>query len=213
MTIPFEIVRALLVAEVVTFTALAAPFPLSWRRKVIDWMSTSSLYKQIRFVLIIVFSLVCLLFLESLRSINSAAEDRGSYSKDSHGDTQLKAKMFYAQRNLYLTAFTLFMAFVLNAFSKVLIELQKRGDRLENIRSQAVNQSSEYLRIVDELEKKEDVLKSLSSKEKELDKKAKNIEAYEKQIAGLQAEYMRLSDAHSALEAKFESRTESKKDQ
>lgn len=72
-------------------------------------------------VLKIVYALVAILFADSLSQTLRYRRDV-HYAVDSAASLQLHASLFYAQRNLYLTGFTLLLSVILNRF----LDLQMR---------------------------------------------------------------------------------------
>jgi hypothetical protein len=61
-------------------------------------------------------------------------------------ETFEKAKLFYAQRNVYLTGSVLFLFFVLSRFCGAMVELMKMEEKAEVLKQQAARTSSEYMK-------------------------------------------------------------------
>jgi B-cell receptor-associated protein 31 len=149
MGVQFELVRAVLVCEIVLFFLLALPFPNKWyagpsrclilwrirRRRAFEWASQSTLVRNLWYVFQIIYIFVFILFIgtsppsfvhvlkrlvdSTNRSIKTSSKCSGlsrddnhmlSFIKDTANSSQLYVKTFYAQRNMYLTGFTLLMA-------------------------------------------------------------------------------------------------------
>ena len=106
--------------------------PLSFRRSILSWLSKSKLVAQIQYALKILLILVLILFVDSLNKIYSSQKhsDDG-HTHDARTDTYLHAKMFYAQRNVYLTGSVIFLSLVLNRFYKMIMELLKNEEKME----------------------------------------------------------------------------------
>lgn len=105
-----------------------------------------------------------------------------------HSLGNLHAKMFYAQRNLYLTGFTLALAFVLARHFKVVLEMMDLEARLRQSEDQGPERRKANKAVLEELE--------------ELRQKSKTAEAALRQAKAQQEEYHRLADRYNELEAK-----------
>ena len=129
MSLQYQLVWALLVSEMVAFVLLTLPLPLRWKSRAMDYLRGHVHVKSVYYVLRIFFVLVLFLFAGTLCAVPRRADKIDSMTrslqlgmqkealgeacrayKDVHGDAQLNLKMFYAQRNMYLTGFTLFLA-------------------------------------------------------------------------------------------------------
>lgn len=109
-------------------------------------MHISSNYPQVKSAFQIAFVFVLLLFADSLNKMVRAQSehDNVDYAKDMRTgiyqllstDTFQHAKMFYAQRNLYLTGSVLFLGLILNRFHSMITELVKGTENSEVLKSQ-----------------------------------------------------------------------------
>lgn len=97
--------------------------------------------------------------------------------------------MFYAQRNLYLTGFTLALAFVLVRHFKVIMETIELQVKLRAAEDQGPERRRATKIIMEELEL--------------LREKSKTAEAALSQAKAQQDEYHRLADRYNELEAKL----------
>lgn len=217
MALPYELVRGLMVLEMLTFVLLILPLPMAWRKKVLLSLSQSSTPKTLKKVHQIVMVLVVILFADSLaRSFRTTYyhqhPDR-DFLKDSHADSHLHARMFYAQRNMYLTGFTLFLSLILRSFIRSLVDILLVEEKMEVLKKQAGGQTKEYLRLVEQNDDKGTQIASLEKELAALRKTVTSSEAVLKQAKAQQEEYLRLSDRYNELEKKFEQREhESKKE-
>jgi peptidoglycan hydrolase CwlO-like protein len=107
--------------------------------------------------------------------------------------SEIQARKFYAQRNMYLCGFTLFLSLILNRTYVLVVDLLHAEDKLK-----ALGASSNASVKADAIasESKDEV----SKLKKELEQKNKDIEALKKQAANLSAEYNRVSDELNAKE-------------
>jgi hypothetical protein len=82
-------------------------------------------------------SIVFILFVDSVnRSFKTQEKhDRSEehHHVDSRSDSYLHAKLFQAQRNMYLTGSVIFLSLVLNRFFNMIVELAKNEEKTEVI--------------------------------------------------------------------------------
>ncbi|EGF77569.1 hypothetical protein BATDEDRAFT_13702 [Batrachochytrium dendrobatidis JAM81] len=182
MTLYYQIVFAMLVYEMALFLLLLAPFPTTWRRSMLKWVSNSKIVVKISYVMRIMFVFVVVLFVDSLNNVMKKHEhdEHGHSHADAHTESMVRAKMFYAQRNLYLTGSVVFLSLVLNRFFAMVFELMKNEEKSEELVEDAKT-------------------------------KLKDLEVVKKQAAQTADEYMRLTDRYVELEKKFENNSEFKK--
>lgn len=175
----------------------------------------------------ILFFFIMVLFLDSVRNAYNNDHDHESASAqliaagNMQNSSTLHMKMFRAQRNMYLTGFTMFLALVLNRFMVLINQMVKYEEQLEIVKKQvqsqldpfniddeqASNNSTEYMRLSEEQDGKDEQIKQLQDELKEATKKAKDADAVLKQAKGGNEEYMRLADRYNALEKKMNALT------
>lgn len=90
------------------------PLPFSMRRQLFHFLATSEIVAKINYAVRITFIFVAVLFIDAFQrmlkvhSEAAASPDHGL--NDLRFENSYHAKKFYAQRNLYLTGFTLFLS-------------------------------------------------------------------------------------------------------
>jgi B-cell receptor-associated protein 31 len=136
MSFPYQMVLYLLCFEVVLFIGILFPWPKKWRRSLLVNMSTSDMTKKLGSLIKILFFVVCLLFigrsycllsflvekfilrLDSCMKMFRADKEyrllsiigQHSHTRDlEKSDLQFRMRLFYIQRNLFLTGFTIFI--------------------------------------------------------------------------------------------------------
>ncbi|KIO21098.1 hypothetical protein M407DRAFT_245587 [Tulasnella calospora MUT 4182] len=176
MTVYYTLTFALLLAEMGTFVAILLPMPFAARKKLFTFLSTSSIVAKIAYGLKIAFVFIAVLFVDALqRVLRVTAESDLAKQAGAHvgaAETSHAAKKFYAQRNLYLTAFTLFLSPLLTRTYYVILDHLHTQD--------------EYARLkitLDEMSvhsKEDDTVKELRN---QLDGKTRDLEALQKQLA------------------------------
>eukprot|EP00842_Homolaphlyctis_polyrhiza_P005064 jgi/Hompol1/5559/HPOL_004562-RA len=182
MSISYQIVFAMLVFE--------------------KFLSTSTLVTRLQYGLSVLFVLVLLLFLDSLNNVLTRQAAHADHKHDAHTDATLHAKLFFAQRNLYLTGSVLFLSLVLNRFFALIVELFKNEEKTEVLKAQAAKTSKEYMKLLDSEEAKDKEIDELKKKLAEADKKARDFDILKKQATQTAEEYMRLTDKVVELEGR-----------
>ncbi|ORZ41535.1 B-cell receptor-associated protein 31-like-domain-containing protein [Catenaria anguillulae PL171] len=187
--------------------------PLVIRKHVVKFVSTSWLFEQLFYYLRWSIIGVAVLFADSLqRSYSIQADIRahklavqdGDHHHHLHADADavLKSKLFYAQRNMYITGFTMLLAIVLNRVFNLQKEVMKYKERSSVVTKQAENNSKTLGDLMDDKTKAETEVKELKAKLAALEKAAKDAEVVKKQANSNYSQYMELSDKHNALEAR-----------
>ena len=151
-----------------------------------------------------------------LDSVNKAMEIRKESKETIHtarNDSYTHAKMFYAQRNVYLTGSTIFLALILNRFYYMVLELLKNEEKALVLKEQAAKTSKEYLKLLDGDATKDERMEELKKELEIAQKKAKELDIVKKQAERTAEEYMALTDRYVALEKKVDGRSnDAKKD-
>jgi len=229
-TIQYTIVFGVLLTEMVLFLLLIIPFPSSWRKKILLWFAkfaSSPNSQPARYAVYFVYVLVLILFADAVRSMMSYQEryTRGQFV-DERAKTQLQKDLFYAERNFYLTGFTLFLSLILNQFTNIILSIAIDEEKNNALISQVKKQGQDYLALLDENKKlKEgpdgelgDLKKEVEELKKEnktlkadLEASKKNVEAIKSQASSTSKEYDRLLAEHASLQDQLE-RSENKKD-
>jgi hypothetical protein len=157
----------------------------------LSFLSKSKLIDQIKYVFRICFIIVVVLFVDSFNRSFKVQEDHHDHKHDIKTDSFIHAKLFQAQRNMYLTGSVIFLSLVLNRFFYLIQELQKNTEKTEVLKQQAAKTTKEYLKLLD----KEQEWKSAEGLKKEL-------EIVKKQAEQTHKAYMELTDRYAALEGK-----------
>lgn len=154
------------------------PLPFSARRKLFRFLATSEIVGQINYCIRITFIFVAVLFIDAFQRMMKVsqefkvAEGREGF-QDFRTETNYHAKKFYAQRNVYLTGFTLFLSLILARTHSLVLDLintqeelvansptkavsgdvKKYQTEIETMKKQMQQQQTEYNRLSDELAK------------------------------------------------------------
>jgi hypothetical protein len=130
----------------IAFLILLIPLPLKLRVKMINIISKSKVFDQVKYIVRVFFIIVCVLFVDSLnRSFKTHEKQEHDHHHDARTDSFLHAKLFQAQRNMYLTGSVIFLSLVLNRFFNMIVELQKNEEKTDVLKQQAAKTTKEYL--------------------------------------------------------------------
>ncbi|KAI9307331.1 B-cell receptor-associated protein 31-like-domain-containing protein [Cunninghamella echinulata] len=194
MTIYYTLTFGILVTEMVMFGILVLPLPSHWRRAMLKFISTSPAVANILYVLKIVFGFIFVLFIDTVNRLQRiGVESDEEHHHDYSYEANLKAKKFYAQRNLYLTGFTLFLSLILERTSTLVIQMLKREEELEIVKQDTAGVSKDQEKLIKEVE-------ALTKRNKELEKRQLDFDTLKKQAGQQAEEYNRLADERNTFE-------------
>lgn len=186
MAIYYNLVFSLLVTEMGFFTILSLPFPRSIRRRVLTTVSKPFQNEQFQIGLKFVFGFVLILFVDSVNRVMSITQElqaignspknpqaiaAGLYSDRS----EVQARRFYAQRNMYLCGFTLFLTLIITRTYSLVAELTQTKDKLDNLNSTNTTDSLEVADLKLQLKQKEEDLEILKNQAEALSKDYESV--------------------------------------
>ncbi|KAL5496164.1 YET3 [Sanghuangporus vaninii] len=185
----------LLASEMATFIAIVVPLPHAVRKRVFTFLSESPVVGKVAYGLKIAFIFVGILFADAFQrmvritaEVEAAKASGSGPSHDVRAETNFAARKFYAQRNAYLTGFTLFLSIVLTRTFYIMLDLihaQEEYAKLKKIsEARGSGKSGED---VEELKKK------LSAAEA----RARDFDTLKKQSEAQAREYDRLADDYN----------------
>ncbi|KAF8816990.1 B-cell receptor-associated 31-like protein [Phlegmacium glaucopus] len=197
MTIYYSLTFLLLAAEMVTFCLLVAPLPYAIRKRLFSFLSQSPIIAKIAYGLKISFIFVAILFADAVQrmfritaEVDMAKSGRGGIISDVRSDTNLAAKKFYAQRNVYLTGFCLFLSLVLTRTFYIILDLLHTQEEYAKLKKSSTSNSSTSGA------QNEDAAKEIASLKKQLEqakKTQRDFDILKKQASQNNAEYDRLA--------------------
>ncbi|KAI9496176.1 B-cell receptor-associated protein 31-like-domain-containing protein [Zychaea mexicana] len=211
MTIYYTLTFGILVTEMIIFCILVLPLPSHWRRAMLKFASTSPAVGKALHVLKIIFAFIFVLFIgmgkkrdtiNRLQRIDSSEGEGGEQRQhyDYSYEANNKAKKFYAQRNLYLTGFTLFLSLILERTSTLVFQVLKREEELENLKKETQSTTQGHQEFIDKEDMYKKEITSLNTDLKQLKQQERDFETLKKQVAQQAVEYNRLADERNALE-------------
>ncbi|KAM0675645.1 Endoplasmic reticulum transmembrane protein 3 [Gurleya vavrai] len=174
MGITTQLVQILLTLEIIVFVFMLLPIP--GKKKIMLSVQNSFFVKGLKHILIACYSMIFLLFLDS-------------FYKKYKGDINIHY-LYHAERNFYLTGFTLFLAIIFYSFQKLLMQIMKDEMNASLLKKQAYNQKDYVSKMMKESQEKDEKIKKLS------EEITKN-EALVKQAKNNQAEYFKLFEKYN----------------
>ncbi|KAF7726133.1 hypothetical protein EC973_009025 [Apophysomyces ossiformis] len=135
-----------------------------------------------------------------LQRIEIEAQEEQAHHHDYSYETSLKVKKFYAQRNLYLTGFTLFLSLILERTSTLIIQVLKHEEALEHVKKENTSAAKDQQRLAEMESSYKKEIDELTKAVNELKRQERDYEVLKKQAAQQQVEYNRLADERNALE-------------
>jgi len=172
----------LLAGEMAMFCIIAAPLPYPVRKKMFHFLSESPIVGKAAYGLKISFIFVGILFLDALQRMfritaeSDMAKNSGQMP-DMRTESNMAARKFYAQRNVYLTGFCLFLSLIITRCFYIALDLLHSQEEYAKLKQQASSGKS-----------------ASGGSEKEITDLKKQIEVLKKQAGQNNAEYNRLAD-------------------
>jgi len=199
MTVYYTLTFLLMVAEMATFCILVLPLPYTVRKKLFTFLSENPLIAKLAYSLKIAFIFVAILFVDAVQRMvrlsAQAVEERGHGAHDVRTETNQAARKFYAQRNMYLTGFTLFLSIILTRTFYILLDLLHiQGEFAELKKTSAPkvtrDQSAEIASLKSELS-------ALQAKERDFENLKKQAKQQADEYDRLASEYNKVTGANS----------------
>ncbi|GAN10678.1 endoplasmic reticulum protein [Mucor ambiguus] len=146
MALYYGIVFGILTFEIILFFLFLLPIPTRWQKPVFRWLATSPTIAHAQYIMKIVFVFIFVLFLGKLLketdSVNTlrafyevvgTEDENGGIPAAGNSDFRAQvgqaAKKFYAQRNLYLTGFTILLLLILNKIKTMAMDYIRLEDQ------------------------------------------------------------------------------------
>ncbi|KAK9379502.1 B-cell receptor-associated protein 31-like-domain-containing protein [Kockiozyma suomiensis] len=193
MTLYYTMVFVLLITEMVTFFVLVTPLPFNLRRRLFAFISESKIIEKTSYTLKIVFAFILILFIDSVNRVYRVHSDVSSSSDVSKllsqgsDRSEIQARKFYSQRNMYLCGFTLFLSLILNRTYVLVVEVFSAQDKIALLSRDNTDSATSAA----EVESKNEEIAQLRA---ELSRKTNDLDILKKQAEGLTKEYHSLGD-------------------
>ncbi|RLV95801.1 Endoplasmic reticulum transmembrane protein 3 [Spathaspora sp. JA1] len=196
MALYYNIVFGLLVTEMVFFGILSLPYPRRIRRTVLTTISLPFKNEQFQIALKCVLGFVAVLFIDSVNRVYAVTMElqTAAHGKHHGGGAvvndrgEIQARRFYAQRNMYLCGFTLFLHLILIRTYSLVAELVAVKDKLDGLKESKGGEGEES-----------ETVKKLRS---ELNGKEEDLEILKGQAESLSKDYQSVSNKDGELKKK-----------
>jgi len=201
MTVYYTLTFLLMAGEMATFCLLVLPLPFAVRRKLFTFLSENPLVAKFSYGLKISFIFVAILFVDAVqRMLRLSAKSDVSQSKegiqDVRTETNFAARKFYAQRNLYLTGFTLFLSIILTRTFYILLDLVHVQEEYSKLKKSTATSSKSTIANKDQTAQVEDLKTKLSA-----------LQAKERDFDNLKKQAKQQADEYDRLATKFNEAT------
>ncbi|KNE67337.1 hypothetical protein AMAG_11807 [Allomyces macrogynus ATCC 38327] len=231
MSIPNRLALVLLITEIIVFLILVLPMPRSVRKTITKFITQSWIVTKLVTAFRWTFIFLTLLFIDSFTRQYKMTQERAEAIEEGHyhhqhgnlgiitGDLDPRAKLYYAQRNMYMTGFALFLMVVLDRYRAVLLELVRSEEQVAELTVQYASHKRQLRTLLDERDAgaapstpaaatvvSDDVEEIVRKRVAEETKKVKE------QADANFAQYLELSDRYNELEGKFDRLREKRAD-
>lgn len=180
MALYYNLVFGLLVIEMVFFTVLSLPFPRKVRRTVLATVSKPFTLEQVQIITKCVIGFVAVLFIDSVNRVYTVTTElsQAGAERALSDRSEVQARKFYAQRNMYLCGFALFLTLLTTRAYSLVAELVFTKDKLDEYNKLYGNTAP----VSGDSEEIADLKKDLAAKDEELNK-------LKEQAEGLSSDY------------------------
>ncbi|KAF9528753.1 endoplasmic reticulum protein [Crepidotus variabilis] len=211
MTIYYSLTFLLLAAEMGTFCILVAPLPYTIKKRIFSFLSESRLVAKVAYGLKISFIFVAILFADALQRMfkitaeaEAAKSPKAAVIQDVRSDTNLAARKFYAQRNVYLTGFCLFLSLVLTRTFYIILDLIHTQEEYAKLKkatesSNGTASSSSSSSTAKTATPTANESKQIAELKKQLEFQKKEYDILKKQATQNQVEYDRLATEYNKV--------------
>ncbi|ODQ78235.1 hypothetical protein BABINDRAFT_9458 [Babjeviella inositovora NRRL Y-12698] len=186
MSIQMNLVFLILIGELAILAVLVAPLPQVVRSKIVD-LATFAM-RQVHCQVISVFSsaLIGLMFLDSVHKLARAAPPALNHPLGTVAPpptSEQLVRVFYAQRNMYLTGAVLFFGMAIGTVVTILKQLVRAQKRLAAVKGDSSEGGAS-----------EGSLQEIDNLKKDLNKKEMDVNTLKKQVDGLGRAFDDLAD-------------------
>ncbi|PSK35286.1 hypothetical protein C7M61_004744 [Candidozyma pseudohaemuli] len=199
MALYYSLVFGLLVVEMLFFTILSLPFPRKVRRTVLATVSKPFTSEHVQIITKCIFGFVAVLFIDSVNRVYTVTTDlSGPGSERGMIDrSEVQARKFYAQRNMYLCGFALFLTLLTTRAYSLVAELVFTKDKLDD-----------YNKEHGDIAPTEGDSEEIQQLKKELAAKDEELSTLKEQAEGLSKDYDSASQAKTTGASTIEATTD-----
>lgn len=185
MALYYNLVFGLLVIEMSFFTVLSLPYPRKVRKSVLSTVSAPFRNEQFQVAIKCILGFVLVLFIDSVNKVWTVTAELHSIAPGTHTGSMtgvindrsdVQARRFYAQRNMYLCGFTLFLTLILTRTYSLVTELIDTKDKLDGANVESTT-TPEVAKLKKELSQKDEDLEILKDQAASLSKEYDSVSA------------------------------------
>lgn len=156
---------------------LSLPYPRRVRRTVLSAVSAPFRNEQFQIAIKCVLGFVLVLFIDSVNRVYAVTSELHSATGVVTGGdaavvndrSEIQARRFYAQRNMYLCGFTLFLTIILTRTYNLVAELIATKDKVDDLKTTpTAKDSDEVAKLKKVLAQKDEDLEILKAQAKNL---------------------------------------------
>ncbi|CAH6723058.1 endoplasmic reticulum transmembrane protein 3 [[Candida] jaroonii] len=180
MALYYSLVFGLLIVEIVFFTILSLPYPRKIRRTVLTTVSAPFRNEKFQIALKCILGFVLILFIDSVNRVFTVNNELSGFNPNGmngivNDRSEIQARRFYSQRNMYLCGFTLFLTMILLRTYSLVAELIVTKDKVDALSADGLeesktNDSKKITALKEELAAKDQELELLKEKAESLSK-------------------------------------------
>lgn len=203
MTLYYSLVFLLLVAEMSLFMLLIVPLPFTWRRKLFTLISESPIIAKMQYGMKITFIFILILFIDSVNRVYRVQLELAAASNDNQQNratiigperSEVQARKFYSQRNMYLCGFTLFLSLILNRTYIMILDVLRLEEKVKSYEKNLAIGGKDSEQSANAGSPGE-----IGKLKKIIEGKNRDIDVLKKQSEGLSREYNALADKYTAV--------------
>lgn len=160
MAIQYVCAFGILVVEVALFALISLPLPSKYRSPLLNTLSKPFHSESVQICIKCTFGFIAIMFVDSINRVRKVSSeltlrDGIDQATGSVSRAEIQSRRFYAQRNMYLTGFCLFLSFVVYRTYTIVFELLE---------------VKEKIRVLEKSDKRESVLDQI--KDLDIEKEA-----------------------------------------
>ncbi|GMM31239.1 Yet3 protein [Martiniozyma asiatica (nom. inval.)] len=169
MALQYHCAFVIMVTEVILFALISLPLPSKYRAPLLRALSTPFHSDHFNIATKCIFGFISIMFADSVNRVAKVTSELTARDGDPSGinagvisRAEIQSRRFYAQRNMYLTGFSLFLSLVVyRTYSMVfeLLEIKDKIKKLEKDGQVSENAETKQLKVqLEELAKEKEVL-------------------------------------------------------
>lgn len=187
MGITTQLVQSIVFGEMCMFTFMLLPISKNLKKKVIKLFQASKFYRGFLHIIYVLFAMILIMFVDSAYKIYTGEDQTNPFV------------LYQAERNMYLTGFTLFLGVIFRMFIRTMCLLFREEESAQLLRKQSMNQKKYVEEMLEDNTKKAKRIEELEVEIIDLKKKISSGDILIKQLKNNQNEYFSLLDKYNGL--------------